>query len=215
MTGSHGPIRALQEQIQWEKWLGGNQDVQQSLADALAAAHRAVEIDDTDAKAHEWVAWVLLFVGRVDAALAEVERSIELSPNNAQAHCVRGIVHCVAGRPEEGAEKINLAIQLSPRDWLRFQFVHTLWVCQYNMREYTAAADTAMKLVALKPDYMYGHWGVAISCAQLGQTARAQSAFRQVLRLKPDFDRAFVESVAPFKDPADLEHLIDGLRKAG
>ena len=54
----------------------------------------------------------------------------------------------------------------------------------------------ATKLVALKPDYLYGHWILAISCAQLGQTARAQSALRSVLRIHPNFDRAFIEAVA-------------------
>ncbi len=72
-----------------------------------------------------------------------------------------------------------------------------------------------MEVVALKPDYLYGHWHLAGSCAQLGQTDRARAALREVLRLNPNFDRAFVESVAPYRDPADLEHLIDGLRKAG
>ena len=40
-------------------------------------------------------------------------------------------------------------------------------------------------------------------------------AYRDVLRLHPNFDREFVKSVAPFGDAADLEHLMDGLRKAG
>ena len=35
----------------------------------------------------------------------------------------------------------------------------------------------------------------------------------EVFRINPDFDRTFVESVAPYRDPADLDKLINALRK--
>lgn len=143
------------------------------------------------------------------------DRAVELTPNNALARTIRSVAYVYAGRAEEGAEEAKLALRLSPRDLLRFLFLHVLALCYYSARDYAAAAETALKVVALKPDYLYGHWHLAGSCAQLGQTDRARAALREVLRLNPNFDRAFVESVAPYKDPADLEHLIDGLRKAG
>jgi adenylate cyclase len=90
-----------------------------------------------------------------------------------------------------------------------------LALSQYTARDYSAAAETATKVVALKPDYPYGHWHLAGSCAQLGQMDRARAALGELLRLLPGLDSEFVVSVAPYRNSADLEHLIDGLRKAG
>jgi hypothetical protein len=35
------------------------------------------------------------------------------------------------------------------------------------------------------------------------------------LRLKPDFSATWIIAMEPYKDPAYLEHLLDGLHKAG
>ena len=78
-----------------------------------------------------------------------------------------------------------------------------------------SAAESAMKVIALKPEYPYGHWHLASSCAQLGQLDHATAALREVTRLIPNFNRAFVESVQAFQNPADYEHMIEGLKKAG
>ena len=199
----------------WEAILGWSADMQQSLSDALHVAQRAVDIDESDAMAHTWLSFVSMFQGRLNAALAIVERAVELSPNNAMARDIRGVSYCFDGRPEEGVKEVMLALRLSPRDGYHFLFLHGLAFCQYSAHDYAAAADTAMKLVALKPDNVYGRWFVASSCAQLGQMERAYEAFREVLRTQPNFDMAFVKAVAPYKDPTDLEHLIEGLRKAG
>ena len=81
--------------------------------------------------------------------------------------------------------------------------------------DYSDSAETASRLVALKPEFIFGHYHIAIACAQIGQTDRARRAFREVLRINPNFDRDFVSAVAPYKDSADLEHELDGFRKAG
>jgi hypothetical protein len=44
---------------------------------------------------------------------------------------------------------------------------------------------------------------------------RAGAALGELLRLIPGLDREFVVSVNPYRDPTDLAHVIDGLRKAG
>ena len=185
------------------------------MAEASRAARKAIEIDVADAGAYEIVSFTSLFSKRLDIATVEIERAIELSPNSAQARSFCAGVYCFDGRPHEGVEQAKLALRLSPRHWSRFTFFHHLALCLYSSRDYVAAAQAATQVVALKPDYLYGHWHMAGSCAQLGQTERAQTALQEVLRLNPNFNRAFVESVAPFRNTADLEHFIEGLQKAG
>jgi adenylate cyclase len=63
------------------------------------------------------------------------------------------------------------------------------------------------------PVWVRAYSAVAYACLGRNQEARAQSA--EILRLQLDFSiRRFSEG-EPWKDPADLEHVVDGLRKAG
>ena len=55
----------------------------------------------------------------------------------------------------------------------------------------------------------------ASAFAQLGQVEEARGEAAEVLRINPAFTIESWKRTAPFKDPKDLEHLIDGLRKAG
>jgi adenylate cyclase len=200
----------------WEYVFGWSANPRQSMADAKRAAQRAVTIDEGDAEAHTWLSVCFsIFDGRLDLALAEAERAVELSPNNAMARNFRSVAYCFDGRPEEGIMEAKMALRLSPRDWCRVNFLHNLALSQYTARDYSAAAETATKVVALKPDYPYGHWHLACSCAQLGQMDRARAALGELLRLLPGLDSEFVVSVASYRNSADLEHVIDGLRKAG
>ena len=45
--------------------------------------------------------------------------------------------------------------------------------------------------------------------------ARARIALNKNMRLNPNIDRTFVEWAAPYKDPDDLEQLVEGLQMAG
>jgi tetratricopeptide (TPR) repeat protein len=82
---------------------------------ALAAARRAVELDDTSAEAHNALALVT-FYWNWDAAGAEREfrRAIQLDPNYATAHHWYATFLMVLGRSSEALEQIELAQQLDP-----------------------------------------------------------------------------------------------------
>ena len=190
-------------------------DPRASLREAMDAGQRAVQLDDTDVHAHAVLSVALCFARRFDTAMAEAERAVAFNPNLAFAVSARGSVRSFSGQPEEGADDCRRAIRLSPRDPSTFAFLNVLAICEYTSRDYASAAETAWKLTALKPDYIFGHWHVAGSCAQLGQMDRAREALGEVMRLNPNFDRSFMGTTAPFMDIADLEHMINDMRKAG
>jgi len=190
-------------------------DAAASVGEARKAAQRAVELDDADAAAHAVLAFSLVFDRRHDLALAAAERAIDTNPNLPVAHWARAVVCQFTGKPKDGEKKVGQAIRLSPRDPLTFLFLNTLAACQNVDGAHEAAAETASKLVALRPDYLRGQQHLAIACAELGETERARAAYNAIIRLKPDLNRAWFEQAGPYKDPADLERLLDSLRKAG
>ncbi len=82
---------------------------------ALAAAQRAVELDDQSSEAHASLAFAL-FWGNWDAAGAEREfrRAIELNPNNAVAHHWYATYLSMVGRHPESLLEIERAQTLDP-----------------------------------------------------------------------------------------------------
>ncbi len=82
---------------------------------ALAAAKKAVELDDSSAEAHTSLAFAT-FYGSFDAAGAEREfqRALALNPNDARAHHWYATFLFAEGRYPEALNQIELAQQLEP-----------------------------------------------------------------------------------------------------
>jgi Tfp pilus assembly protein PilF len=82
---------------------------------ALAAAKKAVELDDHSAEAHTSLAFALLYANldQVDAE-REFKRAIELDPKNAQAHHWYATALLAFGRPQEALQQIEIAQKLDP-----------------------------------------------------------------------------------------------------
>ncbi len=56
---------------------------------------------------------------------------------------------------------------------------------------------------------------LATCYAQLGRMEEARAEAAEVLRVHPEFSLDHWAEVQPDKNPDDIEHFIEGLRKAG
>jgi TolB-like protein/Tfp pilus assembly protein PilF len=81
---------------------------------ALAAAHKAVELDDSLAEAHTSLARALASDLQLPAAMLEFNRAIELNPSYATAHQWFGECLQSQGRLEEGLAELKRAQELDP-----------------------------------------------------------------------------------------------------
>ena len=81
---------------------------------ALAAAHKAVELDETLAEAHTSLARALASDLQLPAAMSEFKRAIELNPSYATAHQWFGECLQSQGRVEEGLAELKRAQELDP-----------------------------------------------------------------------------------------------------
>jgi len=62
----------------------------------------------------------------------------------------------------------------------------------------------------------YGlHQWLAATYAQVGQMDDAQTHVKEYLRLYPGISLRHLAKILPYKIKRDLDHLLDGLRKAG
>jgi tetratricopeptide (TPR) repeat protein len=84
------------------------------LPQALDAARKAVELDDTLAEAHTSLARALASSLQLPAAMSEFNRAIELDPNYATAHQWFGECLQSQGHVEEGLAELKRAQELDP-----------------------------------------------------------------------------------------------------
>jgi serine/threonine protein kinase/Tfp pilus assembly protein PilF len=75
---------------------------------------RAIELDPSDAAAHQGYAEFLRNLGRFDEALAEVQRAQELDPLTAYSHIERGIILYFAGRYDEALDQYQRLLLANP-----------------------------------------------------------------------------------------------------
>ena len=56
---------------------------------------------------------------------------------------------------------------------------------------------------------------LAACYGQMGLVEEAREAWREALRVNPAFSLEHRRKVLPYKNPADFERIVEGLRKAG
>ena len=131
------------------------------------------------------------------------------------AFFARSLVSVYDGRPDDGVRDALKALRLSPQDPFRFAFFNSLTLSHYALRNYEAAADAAMQLSAVSPEHAFGYFNLAAAYGQLGRSQEAQHALRQGMQIHPDFGNEFIAVAWPFKNVADVEHLMEGFHSAG
>jgi len=188
----------------------------ETLNDALVTARTAVAIDDKDAWAHLAVARVHLARCEYDLCLAENEISIELNPYLAPAYCGLGDSLAYMDRLEESIPHFEEAIRLSPHDPWRWGFLSYRSLAHLLMKQHEAAAEWANKAIRVPNCQYWANAHLVAALGHLGRVDEARAAAEELLRRKPEFSCSFARKhLFYIKSSAQIEHYLDGLRKAG
>jgi TolB-like protein len=185
------------------------------LDEGLNAGRRAVQLDDRDSFAHAILGRLHMMARDFDLAIAETRVAIERNPYSAQAYFGLGFALVVAGEPEQAIEPLLRAVELSPRDPNLASYGTVLSTANILLNRPTEAAEWAQLATRQPSSHFIAHMHLVVALAQLDDTAGAQKARRNLLRLKPDFSAEYVTRVWPFRRSADAALIVDGLRKAG
>lgn len=188
----------------------------QILDEALAAARRAIELDDQDANGYFTIGRVYLARREYDKAIDALEHALELNPCLAQTYCGLGDSLAYEGRLDEAIEQFEIAIRLSPHDPFRWAFYSYRSLAHLFRGEYEEAASWARKAVQI-PNAQY--WAKAHLVAALGyldDEVKQERAVNELKQVKPDFSTGFAEEhLFYLKRPEQKEIYIEGLKKAG
>src|SRR5215470_3630971 len=179
---------------------------------ALELADTAVHLDARLPQAHAQLGWVLIYRRRHDAAIAEFERAFALNPNFIDHRYAHALMF--ASEPARAIEVAEANIRLDPFQPLMYS---TSWMGQanYMLERYADAVRLLREFTSRRPNIQLPHLWLAAAYAQLGQHEEAKEEAAEVVRINPGFTIEGWKRLAVFKDPKDVDHNIDGLRKAG
>jgi adenylate cyclase len=196
-------------------YLSWAEDPDRGFAEAFELGERAVALDARYPNAHFSLALICMWTGRTERAAAEFEEAIKLNPSFAAAHAVLGVVFTFLGKPGVGVECIGKGLQLSPRDPRLFIWLSGLAAAHYQLGHYSQAVDIGRRSWSLNRDYITGLTYVVAGLAQLGKIEEARSFLADLRKLDPTLAAAHTTLHRLYKDQTSIDHLVDGLRKAG
>jgi len=187
-------------------------DPAQSLEQALEIGQRAVALDDSLSMPHRILGIVYLWKKQYEQAIVEAERAIALDPNEADGYASLGNILVFAGRPEEGIELAEKAMRLNPR--YPPSYLNNLGFAYRVAGRYEEALAPLKKVLTLNPNFALAHVNLASCYAELDRLEEARAEVAEALRLNPNWSLKTARQV-PYKDPAEVERFLAGLRKAG
>jgi serine/threonine-protein kinase len=182
-----------------------------TLDGALHAARAAVEAAPTNALAYHALAKVSFFKRNIPAFRAAAERAILLNPMDGATIAYMGILIAFSGDWKRGCPLTEKGMQLNANHpgW----HLMTAWHDAYRRKDYLKALELALKLNAPKNPWVQR--SLTVTYAQLGSSAEARSSLHDLLALVPNYARVAREMHSRWLEPELVEHMIDGLRKAG
>lgn len=149
----------------------------QAMAQAKAAAVRAVQLDDSSAEAHASMAHILHnYDWDFEGAEREFKRAIELNPNYATVHHWYAHLLMQVGRTDESLAQARLATGLDPLS----PFVNQGLARQYYLsRQYDKAIAQCQVVLQMDAAYLPARTQLALAYEQKGMLPQAVSTMEE------------------------------------
>jgi len=181
------------------------------LDNALQLADRALILDENDNFTYGLLGWIYMLRRSFDKAELLYRRSMELNSNQPDLMTGLGFLYGYMGRPDEGLALYQQSKEIDPYFepswyWMEIGILH------FMAHRYEEAIVNLKRSPAT---IEAGHTYLAASYAWLGRLEEARAHAAEAVRLAPELTITRFVARDPYKNSEDLEHLIEGMRKAG
>lgn len=217
-------------------WMYASAESVQSKLTALGISNdeaiaRRIESFDRAAKNpsavyYQLLAEFLLYQQRSEEAIVAAQKSIALDPSDPENYLEMSWALILNGRPEEGREYLDAAWRVEPR-WTPWRYPLG-GLAEFSRHHYAEAATILEKIEPERAamsywDFWGKYSGLRVLVSVYGHLRRSADADALKEKLKPlmadagddEFTGIHVMSAYPFRNFADTERLLEGLRKAG
>ena len=174
-------------------------------------ANKALSLSGSEVRAHVVLGRIAILYHRYDEAKRQIDRAIAINPNDAFGLAGRGNILMWLGQTDAAIEALELARRIDPE--LNPIDRNALGLAYYLKGRYDAAIDETEFNLGKTASASFSYVTLAAAAAELGSSKEAARAVSMIRRTYPAFDPQTFGT--KFLNPADLEKLRDGMRKAG
>jgi serine/threonine protein kinase/tetratricopeptide (TPR) repeat protein len=186
------------------------------LQKALAAARRAVEINDKLPEAHMTLGNVYNLTGQGARAIAELRRGVELAPNSDEAYRRLGTAYLVAEMKDLAIPAFQKAVTINPYFW---ENANSLGLAYMTFGEKELALKEFQTAIQLEPGNSDSYGYVGMVYLSLGRYEDGMAEFKKSLELQPSVQaysnlatalfylRRYSEAVPMFEKAVALDRL--------
>src|ERR1044072_36698 len=178
-------------------------------AEDLAA--KALSLDEGEVRARVVLGRIHIFFNRYEQAKTELDQAIAINPSDASALAGRGNILMWSGETDAAIDLLGRAQRIDPELNPLDRFALSL--ANYLKGRYAAAAEQAELNLRKTGGANFSRVVLAAAYAQQDRREELSRVVATMRAVDPTFDPK--EFGTKFLNAHDLEHLRDGLRKAG
>jgi adenylate cyclase len=195
----------------WDFYLDPAKPIDESIAQGIKMAKKAITIDKDNSYAHGVLAMLYVNNREYDKAVEEGEVAASLD-NGALTNLGSTLMH--ACRFTEAVSVLQKALRLNP---LRphSSCLMNLGFSYMFIGQYDQAVEYFKRLLKNQPDHFMGNLGLTATYSMMGQMEDARKQATEVLRINPKYSVEQSAKKAPLKNPVYKEHYYEALRNAG
>jgi TolB-like protein len=195
-------------------WAVSDAEREDAAANAVRYGERAVALDDSLPEARWTLARAYVIRQQTPRAQAELLKAIELNPSYADGHAYYAMLMAYEGRAAEGMTYIQQAMRFNPQ--YPFWYLTPLGNLQFVLGRYEEAAATFRRLLERNPNWHQGRRLLVATLGYLGRIEDAQWELSEMQATGIDYTIAWErQQRGQQRSPAEMERVIQGLRKAG
>ncbi|MEZ5832497.1 MAG: adenylate/guanylate cyclase domain-containing protein [Dongiaceae bacterium] len=180
------------------------------LEPALLSTQRGVDLDPDDSVTQLSFGQVHTHLRKYDAAAVHFERAISLNPNDMHAQALYAELLTFVGQPGAALARLDFIRQRDPYPPLWYWELYG--TALYQLHRYDDAI-AAFHEIGLRNAWARGY--LAAGCAMAGRVDEAAEHMAAYRQLAPGSSAQKWARSEPYRDEGPLQHLLDGLRKAG
>jgi TolB-like protein len=194
---------------------GYGDDPVECLAAGLAAAEKAVTLDDNDGFSHFALGRLLTLAGQGERAIAKLEKSVALNPSFARGYHGLGLALNYYGRSEDAIPMFDMAMRLSPHGPLLWGMQNMRAACCNNLENYELAEEWARKAINTRADQFWPYIQLTVALVGQSRLEEAREVVAAGRRLKPGLSLAVMDRLVPHAHPEHRARHLKALRLAG
>jgi adenylate cyclase len=192
---------------------GYSPDPEQSLKTGLELALRVVAMDEQEPAGHFALCAAYMWTKDLDRAREEAERCMTLSPNSADGLRLKAQLQIFVGEPATAVDILEAYMKRDPHyPDVVLQLVAD---ARFQLGLYEQSIEAIEQRLKRTPNSETAYALLASCHGHLGRPDECQKAWKEAMRINPNFSMERRRRVLPFRNPADFERRVEGLRMGG